>query len=103
MLRYQWPGNVRELRNLIERLMIVVPQDKIEPLHLPGELFRGTSRVPQQPNATLHEARDAYEREFILRKLEENQWHMTRTAETLGLERSHLYRRMRTLGITAEE
>jgi len=103
MLRYQWPGNVRELRNLTERLMIVVPQDKIEPLHLPGELFRGTSRVPQQPNATLHEARDAYEREFILRKLEENQWHMTRTAETLGLERSHLYRRMRTLGITTEE
>jgi len=103
MLRYQWPGNVRELRNLIERLMIVVPQDKIEPLHLPPELFRASSRMAQQPNATLHEARDAYEREFILRKLEENQWHMTRTAEALGLERSHLYRRMRTLGITAEE
>src|SRR6202790_1990916 len=103
MLRYQWPGNVRELRTLTERLMIVVPQDKIEPLHLPGELFRGSSRMQQQPNATLHEARDAYEREFILRKLEENQWHMTRTAETLGLERSHLYRRMRTLGITSEQ
>src|SRR3984893_8010599 len=103
MLRYQWPGNVRELRNLIERLMIVVPQDKIVPLHLPGELFRSSSRMPQQPNATLHEARDAYEREFILRKLEENQWHMTRTAQTLGLERSPLNRCMRTLGITAEE
>ena len=103
MLRHYWPGNVRELRNLIERLQIVVPQDKIEPLHLPPELFRGSSRMPQHPNATLHEARDAYEREFILRKLEENQWHMTRTAESLGLERSHLYRRMRTLGITTEE
>jgi two-component system nitrogen regulation response regulator NtrX len=103
MLRYHWPGNVRELRNLIERLVIVVPQDKIEPLHLPAELFRASSRMAQQPNATLHEARDAYEREFILRKLEENQWHMTRTAEALGLERSHLYRRMRSLGITAEE
>ncbi len=103
MLRYSWPGNVRELRNLIERLVIVVPQEKIEPLHLPPELFRATSRVAQQPNATLHDAREAYEREFILRKLEENQWHMTRTAEALGLERSHLYRRMRTLGITSEE
>ena len=103
MLRYNWPGNVRELRNLIERLMIVVPQDRIEPLHLPAELFRASSRMAQQPNATLHEARDSYEREFILRKLEENQWHMTHTAEALGLERSHLYRRMRTLGITAEE
>ena len=103
MLRYPWPGNVRELRNLIERLMIVVPQDKIEPLHLPPEFFRAGSRVAQQPNATLHEARSAYERDFILRKLEENQWHMTRTAEALGLERSHLYRRMRALGIKAEE
>src|ERR1039458_3256597 len=103
MLRYHWPGNVRELRNLIERLMIVVPQDRIEPLHLPAELFRASSRMAQQPNATLHEAKDAYEREFILRKLEENQWHMTHTAEALGLERSHLYRRMRSLGITAEE
>jgi two-component system, NtrC family, nitrogen regulation response regulator NtrX len=103
MLRYSWPGNVRELRNLIERLVIVVPQEKIEPLHLPPELFRAASRIAQQPNATLHDAREAYEREFILRKLEENQWHMTRTAEALGLERSHLYRRMRTLGITSEE
>jgi two-component system nitrogen regulation response regulator NtrX len=103
MARYHWPGNVRELRNLIERLMIVVPQDKIEPQHLPPELFRSTSRMAQQPNATLHEARSAYERDFILRKLEENQWHMTRTAEALGLERSHLYRRMRALGITTEE
>ena len=103
MLRYHWPGNVRELRNLIERLMIVVPQDRVEPLHLPAELFRGSNRLAPQPNATLHEAREAYEREFILRKLEENRWHMTRTAAALGLERSHLYRRMRTLGITAEE
>src|SRR5258708_5001267 len=103
MLRYQWPGNVRELRNLIERLMIVVPHDKIEPQHLPPELFRATSRMAQQPNATLHEARSAYEREFILRKLEENQWHMTRPAEAPGLQRSHLYRRMPALGINTEE
>jgi two-component system nitrogen regulation response regulator NtrX len=94
---------VRELRNLIERLMIIVPQDKIEPLHLPPELFRASTRMIPQPNATLHEARSAYEREYILRKLEENQWHMTRTAEALGLERSHLYRRMRSLGIKTEE
>jgi two-component system, NtrC family, nitrogen regulation response regulator NtrX len=103
MGRYHWPGNVRELRNLIERLMIVVPQDRIEPQHLPPELFRSSARMAAQPNATLHEARSAYERDFILRKLEENQWHMTRTAEALGLERSHLYRRMRALGITTTE
>ena len=102
LLRYHWPGNVRELRNLIERLIIICPHEKIEPLHLPPELFRGATGVPSQPYASLHEARSAYEREFILRKLEENQWNMTRTAGALGLERSHLYRKMKALGISGE-
>jgi two-component system nitrogen regulation response regulator NtrX len=99
--RYQWPGNVRELRNLTERLVIMCPAQRIEPQHLPPELFRGGMRGPQQPDATLQEARAAYEREFVLRKLEENQWNMTKTAGALGLERSHLYRKMKTLGISA--
>ena len=102
-VRYPWPGNVRELRNLIERLVIVCPHERIEPHHLPPELFRGAARSPQQPYATLHEARAAYEREFILRKLEENQWNMTHTATALGLERSHLYRKMKALGIPPAE
>ncbi len=103
MLRYPWPGNVREVKNLIERLVIMCPQVRIEPHHLPPELFRGAARSPQQPYATLHEARAAYEREFILRKLEENQWNMTRTAAAIGLERSHLYRKMKALGISPVE
>ncbi len=103
LARYSWPGNVRELRNLIERLMITCPHSRIEPLHLPPELFRGLPAISSRPNATLHEARSAYEREFILRKLSENQWNMTRTAVALGLERSHLYRKIKSLGISAEE
>ena len=103
LARYTWPGNVRELRNLIERLMITCPHSRIEPLHLPPELFRGVPAISSRPNATLHEARSAYEREFILRKLSENQWNMTRTAVALGLERSHLYRKMKSLGISADE
>ncbi len=103
LMRYPWPGNVRELRNLVERLVIICPQQRIEPHHLPPEVFRGAARSPQQPYATLHEARAAYEREVILRKLEENQWNMTRTAAALGLERSHLYRKMKSLGISAAE
>ncbi len=70
LAKYSWPGNVRELRNLIERLMITCPHSRIDPLHLPPELFRGVPTVASRPNATLHEARSAYEREFILRKLE---------------------------------
>src|SRR6202521_2380170 len=103
LLRYPWPGNVRELRNLVERLVIVCPQARIEPHHLPPELFRGVAESPQQPYSTLHEARSAYEREFILRKLQEHRWNMTQTASALGLERSHLYRKMKSLGITAPD
>jgi two-component system, NtrC family, nitrogen regulation response regulator NtrX len=103
LVRYPWPGNVRELRNLVERLVIVCPQPRIEPHHLPPELFRGAAESPNQPYSTLHEARSAYEREFILRKLQEHRWNMTQTATALGLERSHLYRKMKSLGIAAPE
>ena len=99
LLSYPWPGNVRELKNLVERLVIICPSPRIEPHHLPPELFRGASKSPQKPYESLQEARSAYEREFVLRKLEENRWNMTKAAQALGLERSHLYRKMRTLGI----
>ncbi|HEX5425592.1 MAG TPA: sigma-54 dependent transcriptional regulator, partial [Candidatus Acidoferrales bacterium] len=99
LMNYPWPGNVRELKNLVERLVIICPATRIEPHHLPPEVFRGASRSPQKPYESLQEARSAYEREFVLRKLEENRWNMTRAAHALGLERSHLYRKMRSLGI----
>jgi two-component system nitrogen regulation response regulator NtrX len=102
--RYAWPGNVRELKNLVERLVIIAPQfdsDRIEPHHLPPELFRGAAAT--RPYASLQEARAAYEREFILRKLEENQWNITRTAAAVGLERTHLYRKLKSLGISPAE
>jgi two-component system, NtrC family, nitrogen regulation response regulator NtrX len=99
LLAYPWPGNVRELKNLVERLVIMSPSNRIEPHHLPPELFRGASKDAQKPYETLHEAREAYEREFVLRKLQENRWNMTNTAAALGLERSHLYRKMRALKI----
>ncbi len=99
LLQYPWPGNVRELKNLVERLVIICPAEKIESQHLPPELFRGATRSPQKPYESLQEARSAYEREFVLRKLEENRWNMTKAAQALGLERSHLYSKMRTLGI----
>ncbi len=99
LLDYPWPGNVRELRNLVERLVIICPSPRIEPHHLPPEIFRGASKSPQKPYESLQEARAAFEREFVLRKLEESRWNMTKAAAALGLERSHLYRKMRSLGI----
>jgi len=102
LARYAWPGNVRELRNLIERLVIMVPAQTVEPHHLPPEVFRGAMRSTQQSFGSLQEARSAYEREFVLRKLEEHRWNMTHAAAALGLERSHLYRKMKALGITPQ-
>src|SRR5262249_8284040 len=103
LLRYPWPGNVRELRNLVERLVIVCPQARIEPHHLPPELFLGVAESPQHPYSTVHAARSANDSEFILSKLQEHRWNMTQTASALGLERSHLYRKMKSLGIAAPD
>jgi two-component system nitrogen regulation response regulator NtrX len=100
---YAWPGNVRELKNLIERIVIMNPQSRIDRKHLPALLFREDHRRKGETSlATLQQARAAYERDFILRKLEENQGNVSRTAEDLGLERSHLYRKMKTLGIAPQ-
>ncbi|HWG58487.1 MAG TPA: sigma-54 dependent transcriptional regulator [Candidatus Acidoferrales bacterium] len=103
LLSYPWPGNVRELKNLVERLVIMCPSLHIEPHHLPPEIFRGAPKGPQKAYESLQEARSACEREFVLRKLEENRWNMTKAAAALGLERSHLYRKMRSLGIAGSK
>jgi two-component system nitrogen regulation response regulator NtrX len=101
--RYPWPGNVRELRNVIERLMIMVFGDVISVSDLgfldPHALRRPEPALAQAARLTLHEARDRFERDLILRTLAEQQGNMSRTAEALGVERSNLYRRMKTFGI----
>ena len=98
---YRWPGNVRELRNIIERLMIMVPGDTIT---LSDVAFLASSggvaaEAPAGPSLPLHEARDNFEREYILRVLALQQGNISRTAEALGVERSNLYRKMRAFGI----
>ncbi|HVM92781.1 MAG TPA: sigma-54 dependent transcriptional regulator [Terriglobales bacterium] len=105
LIRYSWPGNVRELRNVIERIVIMNPTTtRFERKHLPPLVHRdGTRRVSGGEGSTLHEARAAYERDYILKKLDENHNNISRTAEVLGLERSHLYRKMKSLGIAAKE
>jgi len=105
LMRYSWPGNVRELRNVIERIVIMNPAtSRFERKHLPPLVHRdGSRRSAGAEFSTLHQARDAYERDYILKKLDENHGNVSRTAEVLGLERSHLYRKMKTLGIATKE
>ncbi len=105
LMQYSWPGNVRELRNVIERIVIMNPlTTRFERKHLPPLVYRdGHRRALHSEFSTLHQARDAYERDYILKKLDENHGNVTRTAEVLGLERSHLYRKMKALGIAIKE
>ena len=108
--QYHWPGNVRELRNLIERVLILNPKaQRIERKHIPPLVSRETARDSAKSASrndefsTLLEAREAYERDYILKKLDECNGNVTRTAEALGLERSHLYRKMKALGVNVKE
>jgi two-component system nitrogen regulation response regulator NtrX len=100
--QYAWPGNVRELRNLVERLMIMVPGDRITSRDL-AFLDTGSVAAPEagRPStmAPLHDARDHFEREYILRALAQQQGNISRTADVLGVERSNLYRKMKAFGI----
>ena len=104
LMRYSWPGNVRELRNVIERIVIMNPTTgRFERKHLPPLVYRDGSRRTGGEFLTLHQARAAYERDYILKKLDDNHGNISRTADVLGLERSHLYRKMKTLGIAVKE
>src|SRR5205807_1888650 len=105
LMKYSWPGNVRELRNVIERLVIMNPgAGKLERKHLPPLVFRDGSRRSATPEfSSLQQARAAYERDYILKKLEESKGNISRAADVLGLERSHLYRKMKALGISVKE
>ncbi len=101
LLAYGWPGNVRELKNVIERLVIMVPGDVIEADDLPvavsptdDEGFEAFNDYP-----SLSSAREAFETQYIVNKLRANKGNVSKTAEALGIERSHLYRKMKAFGI----
>lgn len=101
LLSYSYPGNIRELRNTIERVVIMHKETIIEVDDLP--LF-SSEPVDEMPAASFRfpsfrEASEAYQREFIRRKLTEADGNVARAAELMGIDRSHLYRRMRSLGI----
>lgn len=112
-MHYEWPGNIRELRNLIERLMIMVPGPVIEASHASVALqvrpqlsaahaaggAQPVNTLLTRPYDSLRDARNAFEKEFIARKLREHHWNISRTAEDLKIERSHLHRKIKLLDV----
>ncbi|HEY2901102.1 MAG TPA: sigma-54 dependent transcriptional regulator [Polyangia bacterium] len=118
---YPWPGNVRELRNVIERL-VILSEESIGVGDLPEEIVEESARrrrgqaqsagvsslprvdLPAEARALpLREFRDHMEREYIRMKLDENGWNISRTATLLGIERTNLHKKMRTLGLSRDE
>jgi len=100
---YDWPGNIRELKNAVERLMIMVPSDKISKMDVvalgmltPGQVFKEYDYFSYK---TLKDARDAFERDFIIKKLQENDWNISKTSSNIDIERSNLHKKIRAYGI----
>ncbi len=95
--RYDWPGNVRELKNIIERLVIMTGNDYITESDV---RFYEVSNTDYFSLKTLKDAREVFERDFILKKLQENGWNISRTAEALQIERSNLHRKIKAYGLS---
>ena len=95
---YHWPGNVRELRNLIERLVLMIPTGKIGLEDLPATLRDPDSAHAKSPES-LDDARKAFERDYLIEKLREHDWNISRTAEAVGLARESLSRKIRSMKI----
>ena len=94
---YAWPGNARELRNVIERMAILTPGERLGLDSVPLEI-----RLPKDSAArsSIQDARQAAEREHIQRALEQSNWNVSSAARALGMERTNLHKRIRALGIT---
>jgi len=96
LMEYDWPGNVRELKNTIERFIIMTTSENIDMKHVP---FLGGEKTDYYSYKTIREAREKFEKDFISKKLQENSWNISKTAEDLEIERSNLHRKIKALGI----
>jgi two-component system, NtrC family, nitrogen regulation response regulator NtrX len=115
--RYRWRGNIRELRNTVERVLIMTPSEFVRVDDLPAEIRSGEpSRVMVSDTegaikggettaagpGTLREFKDAAERAYLVQKLRENSWNISRTAELIDTPRSNLYKKLEQYGIKQE-
>ncbi|MHB8882302.1 MAG: sigma-54-dependent transcriptional regulator [Thermodesulfovibrionales bacterium] len=94
--RHSWPGNIRELKNTLERLVIMTPSRTISAADLS---IPSSARQDYFSCNLLKEARDMFEKDFIIKKLEENGWNISKTAELLDIERSNLHRKIKAYDI----
>lgn len=102
LMGYKWPGNVRELKNMIERLVILTPGNIIAANDIPDSLKEKAepdTKDSLSEFSSWKEAKSYFEKEFILRKLAENNGNISHTAQTIGVERSHLHKKIKSYGL----
>jgi two-component system nitrogen regulation response regulator NtrX len=109
IMQHDWPGNVRELKNIIERLIILTPANEITARDIPLLNARvdnsdALPALPVLPAAdSLKDAKMDFERQFIIKKLEENEGNISKTADAIGLERSNLHKKLKSLKLVTKE
>jgi two-component system nitrogen regulation response regulator NtrX len=101
--RYHWPGNVRELKNLVERLIIMSPNEVIRAIDIPPPFNQEIGAVDKQEllmtGDSFRDARAQFEKAFIAKKLREFKGNISQTAEAIGLERSNLHKKIKIYGL----
>jgi transcriptional regulator with PAS, ATPase and Fis domain len=101
---YSWPGNIRELQNVVERAVLLGKNELITAADLPRDILgRASYTVPRAGNMTLKEAMEEPERQIIHEVLEANNWNRNATADSLGVNRTTLYKKMKKLGLEDRE
>jgi two-component system, NtrC family, nitrogen regulation response regulator NtrX len=106
MMEHNWPGNVRELKNIIERLVIMSPSEVIAAKDIPPFVREGGGFNDDRAlfsQQSYRAARQEFERQFITRRLEENEWNVSKTADAIGLERSNLHRKIKVHGLETKK
>ncbi len=107
LVKHTWPGNVRELKNFIERVYILTPSDFVDvhDLRFAGLIDKrevgSASSLEVNDMSTFREARAEFEKEYLIKKIQENNGNISKTAEAIGLERSYLHRKIKAYGIEA--
>jgi DNA-binding NtrC family response regulator len=102
LARYEWPGNVRELKNVVERLAILSEGEQIDVSQVADSLFR-PDQEDQFPGLDLRSARRDFEKKYIIQALKQFEKNISRTARFLGMERTHLHRKLKSLKINLDE
>ena len=99
-INYEWPGNVRQLKNIVERMVVLSEDNVLDVKDAPNILLSGVSEMEQHVvdtsySPSLKEARDEFEKTFILKALQSTNWNVTQTARILDMERTYLYRKIK--------